>query len=84
MEVQINLDEQSKKILGKVETLHRESMINYAIRLLAGTETFKIISGEIEEKNIPSLDNVGKQEPINEEPTQEKPQPKKPKVAIDW
>ena len=47
-EVKIKLDEKSLEILKEVDPIHRESIINFGIRLAANTEYFKILKGEID------------------------------------
>jgi len=87
-EVNIKLDDKSVEILNKVDALHRESLINYGIRLLAESQNFKVLTGEADSKEIASLSSLGN-EPINETPTKAEPEPeekpkKKPAIAIDW
>jgi len=48
-EVKIRLDNKSLEILKDIDSIHRESIINFGIRLASQTEYFKILKGEIEE-----------------------------------
>jgi len=78
-EVKIRLDEKSLEILKDINAIHRESIINFGIRLASKTEYFKILKGEIEEaENLVS---------INEEKTKEKEtkveEETKPDTGID-
>jgi len=62
-EVKIRLDDKSLEILKDIDSIHRESIINFGVRLAAQTEYFKILKGEIEDaENLVS---------INEEKTKE-------------
>ena len=85
MDIQIRLDEKSKEILSKVDALHRESLINYGIRLLQDSANFKILTGEITEPSK-TLDDLSIEEDEEELKSKvEKPKEKaKPKMAIDW
>jgi hypothetical protein len=57
-EIKVVFDNLSLDILRKVDTIHRQSMINYAIRLVDETDVFKILSGE---KDVEvSIDNKTK------------------------
>ena len=47
-EVKIRLDEKSIEILNEIDSIHRESIVNFGIRLASETDYFKIIKGEIE------------------------------------
>jgi hypothetical protein len=48
-EVKIKLDDKSLEILKDVDPIHRESIINFGVRLASQTEYFKILKGELEE-----------------------------------
>ena len=50
-EVKIKLDDVSLEILKDVDPIHRESVINFGIRLASQTDYFKILKGEVEEAN---------------------------------
>jgi len=66
-EVKIKLDDKSLEILKEIDTIHRESIINFGIRLASQTEYFKILKGEIEKvEDIVSI-NEEKKEEIKEE-----------------
>ena len=47
-EVKIRLDEKSIEILNETDSIHRESIVNFGIRLASETDYFKILKGEIE------------------------------------
>jgi len=66
-EVKIKLDDKSLEILKEIDTIHRESIINFGIRLASQTEYFKILKGEVEKvEDIVSI-NENKKEEIKEE-----------------
>lgn len=66
-EVKIRLDDKSVDILKEVEAIHRDSLINFAIRLLENHPHYKIIKGEIE-----SIEEVSNLDVINETKVEEK------------
>ena len=84
-DVQIKLDDESIEILSKVESLHRESLINYGIRLVQNTEVFKVITGE-EEAIVNSIDTLPQQDTPQREVINEVQQveEKEPEVTIEW
>jgi len=56
-EVKIRLDDKSLEILKDIDSIHRESIINFGIRLASQTEYFKILKGEVEEaENIVAIE----------------------------
>jgi len=62
-EVKIKLDDKSLEILKEIDTIHRESIINFGIRLASQTEYFKILKGEIEKvEDIVSINEEKKEE----------------------
>jgi len=74
-EVKIKLDDKSIEILKEVEAIHRDSLINFSIRLLEQHPHYKIIKGEIEDleklnniENIKDIPNSNIQEKVEEEP----------------
>ena len=79
-EVKVRLDDKSVEILKEVEAIHRDSLINFAIRLLEAHPHYKIIKGEVE-----AIEEVSNLEAINESKTEAK-QPEKveePDVSFD-
>jgi len=64
-EVKIKLDEISLEILKDIDPIHRESIINFGIRLSSQTEYFKILKGEVEENLI----SLNEEEEVKEETT---------------
>jgi hypothetical protein len=60
-EVKIKLDDKSLEILKEIDPIHRESVINFGIRLASQTEYFKILKGEVEEaENIVAINEERK------------------------
>jgi len=55
-EVKIKLDDKSLEILKEIDTIHRESIINFGIRLAENTEYFKILKGE--EAKIETIEEI--------------------------
>ena len=73
-EVKIKLDEKSIEILSEIDSIHRESLINFGIRLAKNTEYFKILKGsEDVEDAISNISDTQEKTKINEEkPKKEK------------
>jgi len=72
--VEISLDDKSIDILKKVNSLHRDSLINVALSLVQKTGYYKTLSGETDAKiekleDITSLD-VESKDNINNQNTQ--------------
>ena len=57
-EVKIKLDDTSLEILKEVDSIHRESVINFGIRLASQTDYFKILKGEVEANELISITNI--------------------------
>jgi len=72
-DIKVTFDEVSLDILKKVDPIHRQSMINYAIRLVDETPVYKVLSGEI--AVAPEL--VQSQESPTEDETEPEVEPKK-------
>ena len=77
-EVKIKLDDKSLEILKEIDTIHRESIINFGLRLASQTEYFKILKGEIEKIEIEEVSNIS-----TETKTESKPEPVKEDTGID-
>ena len=76
-EVKIKLDDKSLEILKEIDTIHRESIINFGLRLASQTEYFKILKGEINIE-IEEVSNIS-----SETKTESKPEPVKEDTGID-
>jgi hypothetical protein len=70
MAFQIDLDEQSLKILKTVDPIHRYTLINMGLRLVQGTEFYKLLTGDIKgddiSESITNLDINSSEAPIEE------------------
>jgi len=55
--VEISLDDKSIEILKKVNSLHRDSLINVALSLVQKTGYYKTLSGETKDK-IEKLEDI--------------------------
>ena len=73
-EVKIRLDEKSIEILNEIDPIHRESIVNFGIRLASETDYFKILKGEVE-----STENLVS---INEEKTKQESKKETPKTDV--
>jgi len=60
-EVKIRLDDKSVEILKEVEAIHRDSLINFAIRLLEEHPHYKIIKGE----KVENITELNKSEDVS-------------------
>ena len=76
-EVKIKLDDKSLEILKEIDTIHRESIINFGLRLASQTEYFKILKGEINIE-IEEVSNIS-----TETKVESKPEPVKEDTGID-
>ena len=75
-EVKIRLDDKSVEILKEVEAIHRDSLINFAIRLLEGHPHYKIIKGEV-------IEDIKEVLEIDTKPEKEIKQVKEEKEDVD-
>jgi len=67
-EVKIGLDDKSIEILDKLDKIHKQSIINFGIRLAKDTEYYKILVGE---EDI-SIENLNVESPKKENSKQSK------------
>jgi len=54
-EVKIRLDDKSIEILNEINPIHRESIVNFGIRLASETDYFKILKGVENAENLVSI-----------------------------
>jgi len=68
-EVKIRLDEKSIEILNEIDSIHRESIVNFGIRLASETDYFKILKGETEsaENLVQINEETHKKQEVKEE-----------------
>jgi len=71
-EITIKFDEESLDILYETDLIHRESLINYAVRLLKNTDMYKSLSVSEETP-----------EDTTQQPTQQTQQPTQPKENMN-
>ena len=61
-EVKLKLDDKSIEILSEIDNIHRESIINFGIRLASQTEYFKVLKGDDDVEVLNEISSETKEE----------------------
>ena len=77
-EVKIKLDDKTIEILSDIDPIHRESIINFGVRLASQTEYFRILKGE---ENVEVLNEISTETKSDTKQVEEKAE--EPKSGID-
>lgn len=81
----VQFDENSKTILKKVDVIHRDSLINVALAIVANTQYYKTLTGETTTK-IASVASLSSLDELEEEAKSTKPEvkPTPSKAVTSW